>query len=73
MPFSSEFKTTMTGLMLLDYVGCWVVEKVLKSAFSDYQPKDIAVRRPDQLKKEEERKKKEFEESEKEKERLRGV
>ena len=45
----------MTAVMVGDYVGCYMIEKVLKWAFSDYKPKDIAVRRPDQLKREEER------------------
>jgi manganese-transporting P-type ATPase len=66
VPFSTEFKSTMTVLMILDYGGCWLIEKVLKNAFSDYRPKDIAVRRPDQLKVEEERKAKEKEEAERE-------
>ena len=55
VPFSSAFKMTMTMVMLIDYVGCYVVEQVLKQAFSDFRPKDIALRRPDQLKAEEER------------------
>ena len=55
VPFSSAFKLTMTTVMVLDYVGCWVIEKVLKQAFSDFRPKDIAIRRPDQIKAEEER------------------
>jgi cation-transporting ATPase 13A1 len=40
----------MTVVMILDYVGCWIIEKVLKQAFSDFRPKDIAIRRPDQIK-----------------------
>jgi len=55
VPFSSEFKTTLTSVMVLDYVGCWVIEKVLKFMFSDYRPKDIAIRRPDQLERERKR------------------
>jgi cation-transporting ATPase 13A1 len=54
--FSDEFKTTMTAVMIIDYVGCWVIEVVLKRLFSDYRPRDIATRRPDQLEREEERK-----------------
>jgi len=54
--FSDEFKFIMTSVMILDYVGCWAIEKVLKHFFSDFRPKDIAIRRPDQLKVEEERK-----------------
>lgn len=55
VPFSRGFKVTMTAVMIVDYVGCYLVENVLKRAFSDYRPKDIAVRRPDQLKAEEDR------------------
>ncbi|MCJ1418295.1 hypothetical protein MMC32_004642 [Xylographa parallela] len=58
--FSDAFKMTMTSVMILDYIGCYIIEKVLKWAFSDYRPKDIAVRRPDQLKAEEERNAKEL-------------
>ncbi|KAK6349423.1 hypothetical protein TWF696_005707 [Orbilia brochopaga] len=50
--FSDEFKTILTTSMLLDYGCCWVIEKVLKWAFSDYRPKDIAIRRKDQLERE---------------------
>jgi cation-transporting ATPase 13A1 len=49
VPFTSEFKTTLTVTMIVDYLGCFVIEKVLKFLFSDYKPKDIAIRRPDQL------------------------
>lgn len=62
VPFTTEFKTTMTVVMVLDYAGCWIIEKSLKWAFSDYRPKDIAVRREDQDKKEEARVLKEMEE-----------
>ncbi|KAF2747767.1 hypothetical protein M011DRAFT_467364 [Sporormia fimetaria CBS 119925] len=65
VPFSTEFKTMLTTMMVADYVGCWVIEKGLKYAFSDYKPKDIAVRRPDQLRKEEERRKVEEAEAQK--------
>lgn len=56
VPFSTGFKATMTAVMVIDYLGCYVVEKVLKNAFSDFRPKDIAERRPDQVRVEEERK-----------------
>lgn len=59
VPFSTEFKLTLTVLMIVDYAGCWVIENVLKNLFSDFRPKDIAIRRPDQLKREVERKEKE--------------
>ena len=60
VPFSSEFKFVMTATMVVDYCGCWVVERVLKQLFSDYRPKEIAVRRPDQLEREERRKREEL-------------
>ncbi|KAK6542921.1 hypothetical protein TWF694_006859 [Orbilia ellipsospora] len=50
--FSDEFKAILTISMLLDYGLCWIIEKSLKWAFSDYKPKDIAVRRKDQLERE---------------------
>lgn len=59
VPFSTEFKITLTVLMIFDYGGCWLIENVLKNLFSDFRPKDIAIRRPDQLKRETERKAKE--------------
>ncbi|KAG9729691.1 putative cation transporting ATPase, partial [Aureobasidium melanogenum] len=59
VPFTTEFKITMTTVMILDYCGCWVIEKVLKQLFSDFRPKDIAIRRPDQLAIESQRKKEE--------------
>ena len=55
VPFTSEFKMTMTTIMVIDYAGCWAAEKALKMLFSDYKPKDIAERRPDQLKREQKR------------------
>ena len=59
VPFSTEFKFIMTGLMIVDFAGCYVIEIVLKHLYSDFRPKDIAVRRDDQLKAEESRKAKE--------------
>ncbi len=55
VPFTSDFKTTMTVTMIVDYLGCYAIEKALKALFSDYKPKDIAVRRPDQLAREQKR------------------
>lgn len=46
--FTDEFKMMLTGAMALDFAACWLIEKVLKRAFSDFRPKDIAMRRPDQ-------------------------
>jgi len=47
--FTNDFKINMVSCMVLDYGLCYLIEKVLKAAFSDYKPKDIAERRPDQL------------------------
>lgn len=57
VPFTEEFKTKMTAVMVIDYAACWVIEVVLKRFFSDYRPRDIAERRPEQLAREAERKK----------------
>ncbi|CAM1510913.1 Fc.00g084260.m01.CDS01 [Cosmosporella sp. VM-42] len=54
--FSDEFKTNMTAVMVIDYAACWVIEVGLKRFFSDYRPRDIAERRPEQLEREAERK-----------------
>ena len=67
VPFSTPFKTYLTVLMIVDYCGCWVVEQILKRAFSDYRPKDIALRRPDQIEREEKRRRAEEEKAEQEK------
>ncbi len=56
VPFTSEFKFIMTSVMVVDYVGCYMVEVVLKYLYSDYRPKAIAERRPDQIRAEESRK-----------------
>lgn len=55
VPFTNEFKFTMTSVMVIDYAACYIIEIVLKRLFSDYRPRDIAERRPDQLKREVER------------------
>ncbi|KAH7163388.1 hypothetical protein B0J13DRAFT_634636 [Dactylonectria estremocensis] len=57
VPFSDEFKTNMTVVMVLDYGVCFLIEVILKRLFSDYRPRDIAERRPDQLEREEVRRK----------------
>lgn len=55
VPFAPEFKKTLTITMIVDYLGCFVIEKILKALFSDYKPKDIAMRRPDQVAREQKR------------------
>lgn len=59
VPFSTEFKFLMTVIMVVDFVGCYAIEVVLKYMYSDFRPKDIAVRRDDQVRVEETRKAKE--------------
>ncbi len=75
VPFSGEFKTTMTAVMVIDYAACWVIEVVLKWLFSDFRPRDIAVRRPEQLERERIRKAEEqkVKDAEEEKKRLEKV
>ena len=62
VPFTPIFKLILTATMVGDYLGCLVIENLLKAAYSDFRPKDIAVRRRDQLEKEERRRRKELEE-----------
>lgn len=69
VPFSDEFKTTVTGVMVLDYAACYVIEKVLKFLFSDLKARDIAERRPEQLERERARKAEEVRRKEEEEER----
>lgn len=64
VPFTMDFKVRLTATMIFDYVGCFVIEKTLKAWYSDYRPKAIATRRPDQLQREEARKLKELNDAE---------
>jgi cation-transporting ATPase 13A1 len=52
VPFTEEFKFILTTTMVIDYAGCWICETGFKHFFSDYKPKPIAERRPDQLERE---------------------
>lgn len=56
VPFTYEFKVTLTTLMIVDYCGCWVVEYIFKALFSDLKPKDISIRRPEQVARDDKRK-----------------
>lgn len=42
--FTGEFQAVLTGTMLVDFVGCWVIEQGFKWGFSDNKPKEIATR-----------------------------
>ncbi|KIW41344.1 uncharacterized protein PV06_06911 [Exophiala oligosperma] len=66
VPFRSDFKWTLTTLMVVDFCGCWVVEQILKNLFSDFRPKDIAIKRPDQVARDEKRKRELMEKAEQE-------
>lgn len=72
VPFVTEFKVILCTTMVLDYAGCWIIEKALKSIFSDFKPKDIAVRRPDQLAREQKRVQAEQEAADRKKEEAAG-
>ncbi|KAK3688850.1 hypothetical protein B0T22DRAFT_535932 [Podospora appendiculata] len=56
VPFTADFKKTMTIVMVVDYAACWLIEIVFKFLFSDLKARDIAERRPDQLEREKARK-----------------
>lgn len=71
VPFSDEFKTNLTAVMALDYAACWAIEVTLKKLFSDYRPRDIAVRRQDQLERESARREEEQRKKDEEQERKR--
>lgn len=77
VPFTSEFKWTLTTVMIVDFCGCWVVEQIFKALFSDFRPKDIAIKRPDQVARDDFRKKELADKAEQERiaeiERKRGV
>jgi cation-transporting ATPase 13A1 len=67
VPFTSDFKWMITGTMILDFGACWLIEKGLKWGFRDNKPKDIALRRPDQLERENARKAEEEREAQRKK------
>ena len=77
VPFTSEFKWTLTTLMIVDFCGCWVAEQVFKYFFSDLKPKDIAIKRPNQVERDEGRRREAKEKIERERneaiEKARGV
>lgn len=68
VPFTLDFKLRLTATMIIDFGWCWMIEKFTKNLFGDFRPKDIALRRPDQDRAEEQRKKLEAEEKQRAKE-----
>lgn len=59
VPFTYNFKVMITTIMATDFIACYIIEKGLKWGFSDNRPKDIAIRRPDQLAREIDRRREE--------------
>ncbi|KAG5635407.1 hypothetical protein H0H81_011385 [Sphagnurus paluster] len=39
-----SFKLRLTGMMVIDFVGCWVLEKTCKFLFADLEPKPMVTR-----------------------------
>lgn len=39
-----QFKIRLTVTMVLDMVGCWIIEKVCKYLFADLEPKPMITR-----------------------------
>lgn len=77
VPFPGHFKVTLTLLMIGDFIGCWIVEQIFKALFSDLKPRDISVRRPEQVERDERRRREALEKAEQERieaiEKARGV
>jgi cation-transporting ATPase 13A1 len=34
----------LTSVMVIDFVGCWVIEKLCKRLFADLEPKPLVTR-----------------------------
>ena len=41
---SVQFKLRLTASMVIDFIGCWVIESVCKYLFADLEPKSIVTR-----------------------------
>ncbi|KNZ79452.1 Cation-transporting ATPase 4 [Termitomyces sp. J132] len=39
-----SFKFQLTSMMVIDFVGCWVIEKICKRLFADLEPKPMVTR-----------------------------
>ena len=39
-----QFKFKLTTVMIVDFVGCWLIEVVCKWLFADMEPKAMIVR-----------------------------
>ncbi|KAF7368991.1 Cation-transporting ATPase [Mycena venus] len=41
---AGSFKVRLTASMIIDFAGCWVIEKVCKHLFADLEPKPMVTR-----------------------------
>ena len=41
---SFQFQFRLTAAMVIDFAGCWVIEKVCKYFFADLEPKPMVTR-----------------------------
>ena len=39
-----QFKVRLTAAMVVDFIGCWILEKGCKFLFADLEPKDMVTR-----------------------------
>lgn len=42
--FIFQFKFRLTVTMIIDFAGCWVIEKICKFLFADLEPKAMITR-----------------------------
>jgi cation-transporting ATPase 13A1 len=41
---SPQFKLRLTASMIIDFMGCWVIENICKYLFADLEPKSMVTR-----------------------------
>jgi len=41
---SPQFKLRLTASMIIDFIGCWVIENICKYLFADLEPKSMVTR-----------------------------
>lgn len=39
-----QFKFRLTASMVIDFAGCWIIEKVCKALFANLEPKPMVTR-----------------------------
>lgn len=42
--FFKQFKIKLSSSMLIDLVGCWIIENICKYLFADLEPKPMVTR-----------------------------